>query len=133
MPGLHHVDIWVPDFDAVRPQWQWLFERLGSELLSEWTGGAMWSFADSYVSVSATPAVKHEPHDRHRPGVNHIAFRAGPASAVDSLMSDAAAHGWSPLYHDRYPFAGGEQHYAGWLENSAGFKVEVVADEWSAQ
>lgn len=30
---------------------------------------------------------------------------------------------------DRYPRAGGPDHYAGWLENSAGFKAEIVADE----
>ena len=33
-----------------------------------------------------------------------------------------------PLYQERYPHAGGEAHYAGWLENSAGFKAEIVAD-----
>lgn len=42
-------------------------------------------------------------------------------------MRDAPEHGWTPLYHDRYPHAGGAQHYAGWLENADGFKVEVVA------
>ena len=33
------------------------------------------------------------------------------------------------LYQDRYSHAGGPYHYVGWLENSAGFKAEVVADE----
>jgi hypothetical protein len=32
------------------------------------------------------------------------------------------------LAGERYPFAGGSEHYAGWLENAAGFKVEVVAE-----
>jgi len=44
-------------------------------------------------------------------------------------MAAAPLHGWQPLYHDRYPHAGGPAQYAGWLENAAGFKVEVVADE----
>ena len=44
-------------------------------------------------------------------------------------MAAAPLHGWQPLYHDRYPHAGGPAYYAGWLENAAGFKVEVVADE----
>jgi hypothetical protein len=43
-------------------------------------------------------------------------------------MSEAPEHGWTPLYQDRYPHAGGAGHYAGWLENAAGFKAEVVAD-----
>lgn len=44
------------------------------------------------------------------------------------MMSVAAAHGWQPLYGDRYPHAGGPDHYAGWLENAEGFKVEIVAE-----
>ena len=47
---------------------------------------------------------------------------------VDAIMTDAPQHGWRPLYQERYPHAGGPDHYAGWLENSAGFKAEVVAD-----
>ncbi len=43
-------------------------------------------------------------------------------------MARAEQQGWRPLYHDRYPHAGGPDHYAGWVENSAGFKAEIVAD-----
>jgi len=43
-------------------------------------------------------------------------------------MADAPDHGWRPLCHERYPHAGGAAHYAGWLENAGGFKVELVAD-----
>lgn len=64
------------------------------------------------------------------PRVNHLALSAGPASRVDALMAAAGGFGWTALYQERYPHAGGPQHYAGWLENSAGFKVELVADEW---
>ena len=44
------------------------------------------------------------------------------------VMADAPDHGWRSLYHERYPHAGGAAHYAGWLENAGGFKVELVAD-----
>lgn len=60
--------------------------------------------------------------------MNHLAFKGGAVEQVDAIMADAADHGWRPLYQERYPHAGGEDHYAGWLENSAGFKAEVVAD-----
>ncbi len=43
-------------------------------------------------------------------------------------MADAPRHGWRRLYDERYPHAGGRDHYAGWLENAAGFKVEIVAE-----
>ncbi len=61
--------------------------------------------------------------------MNHLAFKAGPLDLVDAIMSAAGEHGWEPLYQDRYPHAGGPDHYAGWLQNSAGFKAEVVADD----
>jgi hypothetical protein len=60
--------------------------------------------------------------------VNHLAFRTGASDVVDAIVADAEAHGWRPLYQDRFPHAGGPGHYAGWLENSAGFMAEVVAD-----
>lgn len=44
-------------------------------------------------------------------------------------MVAATSHGWTALYAERYPHAGGPDHYAGWLESSAGFKVELVADD----
>lgn len=61
--------------------------------------------------------------------MNHLAFRAGVPDRVDAIMAQAEQHGWRPWYQDRYPHAGGPDHYAGWLQNSAGFKAEVVADE----
>lgn len=60
--------------------------------------------------------------------MNHLAFAVDEAAEVDATMADAESHGWRPVYHDRYPHAGGPDHYAGWLENSAGFKAEIVAD-----
>jgi len=68
-----------------------------------------------------------EVHDRRAPGVNHIAFKAADEMTVDQIMTEAEHHGWRPLYQERYPHAGGPGHYAGWLENSAVFKAEVVA------
>src|SRR5690625_3835384 len=66
-------------------------------------------------------------YDRRAPGVNHIAFKAADEMTVDQIMTEAKHHGWRPLYQESYPHAGGPGHYAGWLENSAGFKAEVVA------
>ncbi|MDR2320682.1 MAG: glyoxalase, partial [Microbacterium sp.] len=59
---------------------------------------------------------------------NHLAFHGGSRDEVDALMATATSHGWQPLYAERYPHAGGPAHYAGWLENSDGFKAEIVAD-----
>jgi len=127
MPGLHHLDIWIARPDDLA-EWTWLFARLGWTTDAAWPGGATFTAAGAYISVTTTPNTVDAPHDRRRPGVNHLAFAGGAPDEVDALMADAPAHGWQPLYADRYPHAGGPQHYAGWLENAAGFKVEIVAD-----
>ncbi|KQQ49469.1 hypothetical protein ASF68_16365 [Plantibacter sp. Leaf314] len=127
-PGLHHVEVWLADVAAERAGWAWLLGRVGFTMASEWSGGESWEAGDTYLTLTASPNLSADSHDRRRPGVNHLAFRAGSREAVDALMAAAPEHGWQPLYQDRYPHAGGEEHYAGWLENEAGFKVEVVAD-----
>ena len=36
-------------------------------------------------------------------------------------------HGWSLLFPDRHPFAGGPEHYAAYLKDRHGYEVELVA------
>lgn len=127
MPGFHHVELWVVSMDAARAEWTWLLEAVGFEHVSSWPGGESWSAGGAYLTLTESPNLGGPEHDRRRPGMNHLAFKAGDAHAVDELMASAVAHGWRPLYAERYPHAGGPDHYAGWLENSAGFKVEIVA------
>lgn len=128
MARIHHIEIWVADLPEALTEWAWLLTRLGSAPQSEWANGQSWSLGGSYLTLTTSPSLSDAAHDRRRPGVNHLAFAVDSTAEVDAIMSDAEAHGWRPLYHDRYPHAGGPDHYAGWLENSAGFKTEVVAD-----
>lgn len=129
MAGFHHVEVWVADFESARTEWGWLLARLGFVLASEWPEGQSWGAGGVYLTLTASPNLSGSSHDRRRPGVNHLAFHGGAAAVVDAIMADAKTHGWRPLYQDRYPHAGGPDHYAGWLENSAGFKAEIVAGE----
>jgi len=129
MPGLHHVELWVADLDAVRDQWSWLLRRVGFVLEAEWPGGQSWAAGGAYLTLTTSPNLTAREHDRRRPGVNHLAFKAGSRVAVDALMAEAPHRGWRPLYQERYPHAGGQDHYAGWLESPTGFKGELVADE----
>lgn len=127
MPGLHHVEIWIADPDAVRRDWGWLLERLGYTRTAQWSGGVTWDAGGAYLTFTTSPRLIGAPHERRRPGVNHLAFRADGEREVDAIMAEAAEHGWTPLYAERYPYAGGPDHYAGWLENADGFKIEIVA------
>ena len=128
---LHHTEIWVRDFSAAEASLGWLLERLGYRRTDAWNSGAKWQGADSYVVIEAGPDVLDTVHERRRPGVNHLAFRAGTRAEVDLLVRRAASHGWTLLFADKHPHAGGQNHYAAYLENADGFEVELVADQGS--
>ena len=127
MTGLHHLELWVPDLAEAHRSWGWLLSELG------WTvadlGGTMFEahHDDVYLFVEQSPALSTAAHDRMAPGVNHLAFHAGPPARVDALVEAAPAHGWRLLFADRHPHAGGPDHYAAYLENAAGYEVELVA------
>ena len=124
---LHHVELWVADPDAARAEWGWLLERLGWDHDASWDEGSTWTSGATYITLTTSPNLHGDVHDRRMPGLNHLAFGAGGRAEVDAIMAAAPGHGWAPLYHERYPHAGGPDHYAGWLENTAGFKAEIVA------
>jgi hypothetical protein len=127
--GFHHVEVWVAELGEARAEWGWLLRELGFEREDEWPEGESWAAGGAYLTLTTSPNLSMTTHDRRAPGVNHLAFRAGAPDRVDDIMARAERHGWRPLYQDRYPHAGGPNHHAGWLENSAGFKAEVVADD----
>jgi catechol 2,3-dioxygenase-like lactoylglutathione lyase family enzyme len=126
--GLHHIELWVPDIEAAKRSWGWLLTELGW-VLDEF-GETTFSLAldDVYLFVEQSPALHGQAHDRLTPGVNHLAFHAGPRERVDELVGRAPGHGWTLLFPDRHPYAGGTEHYAAYLEDGHGYEVELVAD-----
>ncbi|MFC4118384.1 VOC family protein [Nonomuraea zeae] len=124
---LHHVEIWVPDLHRALASWQWLLEELGYALFQDWPDGRSWRLGATYLVLEQSPALTSDLHDRRRPGLNHLAFHAGQRSLVDAMVERAPEHGWSLLFPDRHPYAGGGRHYAAYLENADGFEVELVA------
>ncbi|MGW3342846.1 VOC family protein [Nonomuraea rubra] len=124
---LHHVELWVPDLRRAVASWQWLLEQLGYTLHQNWADGRSWRLGETYLVIEQSPALTAAHHDRRRPGLNHLAFHAGTRERVDALVAQAPAYGWTLLFQDRHPHAGGEEHYAAYLEDSDGFEVELVA------
>ncbi|MPZ95726.1 MAG: glyoxalase [Propionibacteriales bacterium] len=127
--GFHHVEIWVDDFAEDWPRWGWLLAELGWRPLDAWSGGQSWQSPDGgYLVVEQSRDLQRDvPYDRMRAGLNHLAFWAPNCAAVDRLVERAPGHGWTLLFPDRHPYAGGEHHYAAYLESGDGFEVEVVA------
>ncbi len=126
--GLHHVELWVPDLAAAAASWGWLLGAMGWGPYQNWPDGRSWRLGDTYLVVERSPALTGTVHDRCAPGLNHLAFHAGPRDRVDELVAGAAEHGWTLMFADRHPHAGGPDHYAGFLEDAHGYEVELVAD-----
>ena len=129
--GVHHVELWVQDGPAAWARWGWLLERLGWTLHQSWDAGRSWRCTDTpgspYVVVEQSPAVSGG-HDRLRAGLNHLALHAGSRPELDALVAEAPGRGWTLMYADRHPHAGGPDHYAAYLEDPDGFELELVAD-----
>ncbi|WP_020579026.1 VOC family protein [Actinopolymorpha alba] len=124
---LHHVELWVSDLAATKRSLGWLLGQLGYEVFQDWPAGRSWRLGPTYVVAEQSPALLPGGHDRLRAGLNHLAFHVAGWDQVDRLVKESPEHGWALMFADRHPFAGGEAHYAAYLEDSQGFEVELVA------
>lgn len=125
--GLHHLEVWVEDIGAATREWGWLLGHLGYRLGDDWGHGQAWELGAAYIVVESGPDVMAGRHDRRRAGVNHVAFHGGTRAQVDALVDACQEGGWTLMFADRHPFAGGRGHYAAYLESGEGFEVEIVA------
>jgi catechol 2,3-dioxygenase-like lactoylglutathione lyase family enzyme len=123
---LHHVELWVPDFGRADASWGWLLAALGYTQFQDFPGGRSWLLGDTYVVIEQSPALTASQHERCRPGLNHLAFHVATRAGVDELTAGAQQHGWSLMFADRHPHAGGDDTYAAYLENEDGFEAELV-------
>jgi catechol 2,3-dioxygenase-like lactoylglutathione lyase family enzyme len=124
---IHHLEFWVPDLDRAAASWGWLLEELGYEPFGDWPGGRSWRAGQTYIVLEQSPDRTASRHDRLRPGLNHIAFHVADQEQVEKLVAVAPSNGWRLMFADRHPHAGGEGHYAAYLENADGFEAEIVA------
>ncbi|WP_411734782.1 VOC family protein [Paeniglutamicibacter sp.] len=129
---LHHVEIWVRDLTASRASLGWLFQELGYTPGESWPHGTSYIGSHDYIVLESGPDVLDLQHRRCGPGLNHLAFVAGSRARVDELTAEAVARGFILLFTDVHPHAGGQAHYAAYLEDLAGFEIELVADDAAA-
>jgi catechol 2,3-dioxygenase-like lactoylglutathione lyase family enzyme len=124
---LHHLTLWVPDLERARGPWSWLLGRLGYSL--EDSSDSIVLFRDgqgfAFVIEQSADMVPGMLYSRLRPGLNHVAFRLDSSDLLGGILREAGTHGWSDLPVDRHPIAGAA--LVGYLEDSDGFEVELVA------
>lgn len=125
--ALHHIELWVPNLERAEVEWGWLLSSLGYRAYQKWTHGVSWTRGPTYIVFEESPDLGSPDHLRTAPGLNHLAFHAGNRNRVDELGVEAAENGWTALFPEKYPHAGGAEHYAAYLVNSDGFEVELVA------
>jgi len=125
--AIHHIELWVPDLDRAAAEWGWLLGQLGYTPFQQWAVGQSWRHGQTYLVIEHSPDLSVGEHDRHRPGLNHLAFHAGDRGQVDGIAHHAADNGWTLLFSDEHPYAGGPDHYAAYLVNTDGYEVELVA------
>ena len=123
---LHHIELWVPDLGRAVRSWGWLLERLGYVPYQDWPDGRSWRLGDTYLVFEQSPALTGDRHDRLRPGLNHLAFRIESRAELETLVEEAPGFGWTLLFPERHPYAGGPEHCAAYLENTDGFEAEIV-------
>lgn len=124
---LHHVELWVPDLERAAREWGWLLAELGYQPFQHWEHGVSFRLGPTYLVLERSPDLLAGRHERCRPGLNHLAFHAADRAQVDALAAAGPGHGWTLLFADRHPHAGGPDHYAAYLENTDAFEVELVA------
>ena len=126
---LHHVELWVPDLAGSTGPWGWLLEELGWTVFQDWPGGRSWRLGGVYLVLEQSPALTGDVHDRKAPGLNHIAFAVGGPADVDRLTAEAQQNGWSLLFPEKHPHAGGPGSYAAYLEDNWGYEVELQTSD----
>ncbi len=110
---LHHVELWVPNLTRALDSFGWLLTRLGYAPYQKWAAGRSWQLGNTYIVLEQSSALTSDVHHRCHPGLNHLAFHGGSTSQVDQLVREAPNHGWTLMFADRHPHAGGPGHYAG--------------------
>jgi len=121
------VELWVPDLAGAAVPWGWLLGELGWEPYQDWPKGHSWRHGVTYLVLEQSPALTGTTHDRLAPGLNHLAFTVAGRTEVDRLTAASAQHGWTLMFADRHPHAGGPESYAAYLEDAWGYEVELCA------
>ncbi len=128
--GLHHIEIYVSNLEQTRQFYEWFLGLLGYHEYQSWDQGFSFLHGSTYI-VFVQTADKYLDQSYHRcgTGLNHIAFWANSIDQVDQIQKLLRERGVNILYKDRYPHAGGQDHYAMFFEDPDRIKLELVAPD----
>jgi catechol 2,3-dioxygenase-like lactoylglutathione lyase family enzyme len=125
---LHHIEVYVSNLARSVAFWTPFMQLLGYEP-DPWSGGMNY-VRDGAAYLCFLPAPEEHVaagYHRKRVGLNHLAFTGRSRQHVDEIAAWVKSAGYAVLYEERYPHAGGPNHYALFCEDPDRIKVEVVA------
>lgn len=126
---LHHVELYVSNLERSIAFWTPFMAMLGYEA-DRWSEGMNYMRGEDepyFCLLQADPEHVRAGYHRKRVGLNHLAFRGSSRAQVDEVARWVKANGYTLLYEDRHPYAGGPDYYAVFCEDPDRFKLEVVA------
>ena len=125
---LHHLELNVANLEQSVAFWGWLLEYLGYEVYQTWDNGRSWQLGATYlVLVQVEEPFSETSYHRKQVGLNHLAFQVETTDEVDQIAQLLVENNIKMLYQERYPYAGGPEHYAVYFEDPNRIKVEIVA------
>ena len=125
---LHHVELYVTNLERSLVFWTPFLTSIGYHESQRWPEGVSYMSGETYLCFVQAPA-EHigTGYHRKRVGLNHLAFHAKSRDHVDQVARWAREAGFTNLYEEKYPYAGGPDYYALYCEDPDRIKVELVA------
>jgi diadenosine tetraphosphate (Ap4A) HIT family hydrolase/catechol 2,3-dioxygenase-like lactoylglutathione lyase family enzyme len=125
--ALHHIDLTASDLAQSTLFYGLLLPKIGFERIADAEEGPLWRKAGFELGLqSARGAGRQRPHDRHSPGLHHLAFAAPAPEAVDALHAELVRLGVNildaPALYERYL----PGYYAVFFADPDGIKLEYV-------
>ncbi|OIM22426.1 hypothetical protein ATX60_09615 [Oenococcus oeni] len=127
--AISHIEIYVSDLKASKRFWSWLLvSQFDYKVYQQWDKGISYILNGTYLVFVQTDQDKLVfDYNRTHIGLNHLAFHVDSKQAVDGIREKVQDNKYKELYAERYPFAGGPDHYALYFEDPDRIKVEIVA------
>ncbi|SYW14257.1 VOC family protein [Oenococcus oeni] len=127
--AISHIEIYVSDLKASKRFWSWLLvSQFGYKVYQQWDKGISYILNGTYLVFVQTDQDKLVfDYNRTHIGLNHLAFHVDSKQMVDGIRERVQDNKYKELYAERYPFAGGPDHYALYFEDPDRIKVEIVA------
>ena len=124
---LHHIDLTVSDLPRSLAYYVRVLPLMGFERIADCDEGPLWAGQSMELGLQAARhATRGARHDRHAPGLHHLAFGAPSRADVDRVHGELVTLGVeildAPAFYEHYA----PGYYAVFFADPDGMKLEYV-------